>query len=108
MNTYFEGGVDIEWFGDYCQFSENIESAWMNLSKQIIFNDKFYKISDLYYSVSQCEVILFLEDLEQKDIVICFELMTKCRNNHFMKKIQNNQRSLNLNSLNYSFKAHFD
>ena len=71
MNTYFEGGVDIEWFKDYCQFSENVESAWINFSKQIIFNDKVHRISDLCFSEFQAEVILFFEDLEQK------ELMTK-------------------------------
>ena len=70
MNTYFETGVDIEWFRDYCQFSAHVESDWINFSKQIIFNDKFYKISDLYNSDFQAEVTLFLEDLEQRDIVI--------------------------------------
>ena len=62
MNIYFEGGVDIEWFRDYCHFSEHVESAWKNFSKQINFNDNFYKISDLYYSEFQAEVNLFLED----------------------------------------------
>ena len=66
MNTYFEGGVDIEWFKDYCQLSDHVKSAWVNFSKQIIFNDKVFRISDLFYSESQCEVILFLEDFEQK------------------------------------------
>ena len=108
MNTNFEGGVDIEWFGDYCQFSEHVESALINFSKQIIFNDKFYKISDLYYSEFQAEVILFLEILEQKDIVIYFELMTKSKINYFMKIIQNDQPSLTINSLNFNFKAYFD
>ena len=70
MNIYFEGGVDIEWFKDYCQLSDHVESAWVNFSKQIIFNDKVFRISELYYSEFQCEVILFLEDFEQKEIVI--------------------------------------
>ena len=108
MNTYFEGGVDIVWLRDYCQFSEHVESAWVNLSKQIIFNDKFHKISDLFYSEFQAEVILFLEDLEQKDIVIYFEFMTKSKINYSMKKVQNDQPSLNINSLNYNFKVYFD
>ena len=54
MNTYFEG-VDIEWFKDYCQLSDHVESAWVNFSKQIIFNDKVsdqprLKINSLNYS----------------------------------------------------------
>ena len=72
MNTYFDGGVDIEWFKDYGQFSDHVESAWVNISKQIIFNDKTFRISELYYSEFQCEVILFLEDFEQKEIAIYF------------------------------------
>ena len=68
MNTFFEGGVDIEWFKDYCQLSDHVESAWANFSKQIIFNDKIFRISELYYSEFQCEVILFLKDFEQKEI----------------------------------------
>ena len=107
MNPYFEGGVDIEWFRDYCQFSEHVESAWINFSKQIIFNDKLYKISGLYYSEYQAEVILFLEDLEQKDIVIYFELVKKSKICVFMKIIQNDQPSLNINSLIFNFKAYF-
>ena len=108
MNTYLEGGVDIEWFGDYCHFSKEVESAWINFSKQINFNDKVHKISDLYYSEIQAEVILFLEDSEQKNIVIYFELMTKGKINYFMKIIQNDQLSLNFFSLNYNFIAYFD
>ena len=34
--------------------------------------------------------------------------MTKGKINHFMKTIQIDQQSLNINSLNYSFKAYFD
>ena len=60
MNTYFEGGVSIEWFRDYCRLSEHVESAWINLSKQIFFNDIVNKISSLFYSEFQAEVILFL------------------------------------------------
>ena len=108
MNTYFEGGVDIELFKDFGQVSENVESAWINLSEQIIFNDKDYRICILYYSEFQCEVILLFEDLEQKDIVIYFELMTKSKINHVIKIIQNDQQSLNMNSLNNNFKALFD
>ena len=108
MNTYFEAGVSIEWFRDYCQFSEHVESAWINFSKQIIYNDKLHKISDLFYSEFQAEVILFLEDLEQKNIVIYFELMKESKTNHFMKIIQNGQPSVNINSINFNFKAYFD
>ena len=108
MNTYFEGGVDIELFKDYCQLSDHVESAWVNFSKQIIFNDKVFRISELYYSEFQCEVILFLEDFEQKEFVIYFESMTKSKNNYFMKLIHNDQPSLNINSLNYSYKAYFN
>ena len=108
MNTYFEGGVDIEWFRDYCQLSGHVESAWANFSKQIIFNDKVFRISELYYSEFQCEVILFLEDFEQKEIVIYFEMMTKGKINYFLKQIHNDQLSLNNNSLNYSYKAYFN
>ena len=108
MSTYFEGGADIEWFRDYCQFSEHVESAWINLSKQNIFNDKVHKTSELFFSECQAEVILFLEDLEQKDVVIYFELMTKSKINYFKKIIQIDQPSLNINSLNYNFKAYFD
>ena len=108
MNTHFEGGVDIEWFKDYCQLSDHVESAWVNFSKQIIFNDKVFRISELYYSEFQCEVILFLEDFEQKEIVIYFELMTKSKINYFLKLIHNDQLSLNINSLNYSYKAYFN
>ena len=79
MNTYFEGGIDIEWFRDYCQFLEHVETAWINFSKQIIFNDRVHKVSDFYYSKFQAGIILFLEDLEQKDTVIYFELMTKAK-----------------------------
>ena len=107
MNTYFEGGVDIEWFKDYCQFSDHVESAWVNFSKQIIFNDKVFRISELYYSEFQCEVILFLEDFVQKN-VIYFELMTKSKINYFLKLIHNDQLSININSLNYSYKAYFN
>ena len=107
MNTYFEGGVDIEWFKDYCQLSDHVESAWVNFSKQIIFNDKTFRISELYYSEFQCKVILFLEDFEQKEIVIYFELM-KSKINYFLKLIHNDQQSLNINSLNYSYKAYFN
>ena len=108
MNTYFEGGVDIEWFKDYCQLSDHVESAWVNFSKQIIFNDKVFRISELYYSEFQCEVISFLEDFEQKEFVIYFESMTKSKNNYFMKLIHNDQPSLNINSLNYSYKTYFN
>ena len=83
MNTYFEGGVDIEWFRDYCQLSEHSESARIKLSKQIIFNNKVYKVSNLYYSELQFEIILLLEDL--KEFVIYYEMMTKSKINHFMK-----------------------
>ena len=41
-------------------------------------------------------------------IDIYFELKTKGKIIHFMKIIQNDQQSLNINSLNYGFKAHFD
>ena len=108
MNTCFEGGVDIEWFKDYCQLSDHVESVWVNFSKQIIFNDRVFRISELYYSEFQCEVILFLEDFEQKEIVIYFELKTESKNIYFMKLIHNDQLSLNINSLNYSYKAYFD
>ena len=108
MTTYFEGSVDIEWFKDYCQFSDHVESAWVNFSKQIIFNDKVFRISNLDFSEFQCEVILFLEDFEQKEIVIYFELRTKSKNNYFMNLIHNDQPSLNINSLNYSYKAYFN
>ena len=76
--------------------------------KKIILTDKVHKISDLYYSEFQAEVILFLEDLEQKDMVIYFELMTKSKINYFMKIIQNDQPSLNINSLNYNIIAYID
>ena len=108
MIKYFEGGVDIEWFRDYCQFSEHVEPEWIKFSEQIVFNNKVHKISDLYYSKFHAEVIRFLEDLEQKDIVIYIDLMTKSRINYFMKIIQNDQPSLNINSLNYIFIAYFD
>ena len=108
MNTYFEGGVDIEWFKDYCQTSDHVESAWVNFSKQSIFNDKVFRISELSYSEFQCIFILFLEDFEQKEIVIYFELMTKIKDNYFMMLIHNDQPSPNINSLNYSYKAYFD
>ena len=98
MNTYFEGGVDIEWFRDYCQFSEHSESARMRLSKQIIFNNKVCKVSKLNYSELQFEIILLLEDL--KEIVIYYEMMTKSKINHFMKIIQYDQLSVNINCLN--------
>ena len=55
MNTYFEGGIDIEW---YCQFLEHVETAWINFSKQIIFNDKVHKVSDFSYSEFQADRIL--------------------------------------------------
>ena len=97
MNTYFEGGLKIEWFKDYCQLSVHVESAWVNFSKQIFFNDKEFRISELYYSEFQCEVILFLEEFEQKEFVIYFESMTKSKNNYFMKLIHNDQPSLNNN-----------
>ena len=74
-------------------------------SKQTIFKDKVNKISDLFYSEFQAEVLLFLEDLEQMDVVIYFELMTKSKINYFMKIIQNDQPSLNIISLNYNFIA---
>ena len=108
MNTYFEGGFNMEWFRDYRHFSERVGSPWINLCKQNIFDNKVYKTSDLFYSEFQCEVVLFLEDLERKDIVLFFDLMTKSKINHIMKIIQNDQQSLNLNSLNYSFTANFD
>ena len=108
MNTYFEGGVDIKWFKDYCQLSDHVESGWVNFSKQIMFNDKVFRISELYYSEFQCEVILVREDFEQKEIVIYFELMTKSKDNYFMKRIHNDQPSLIINSLNYSYKTYFD
>ena len=88
MNTFFEGDVDIGWFRDYCQLSEHVKSAWISLSKRVFFDKKNYKISDLYYSEFQGEVILFLENLEQKNIVFYFELMTKSKINHFMKITQ--------------------
>ena len=108
MNTYFEGGVSIEWFRDYCQFSEHVESEWIKFSQQIIFSDKIHKISDLYYYEFQAEVILFLEDLEQNYYVIYFELMTKSKLNYFMTIIQNHRPCLNINSLNDNFKGYFD
>ena len=107
MNTYFEGGVDIEWFKDYCQLCDHVESAWVNFSKQIIFNDKVFRISELFCSEFQCEVILFLEDFEQKKIVIYFE-STKSKSIYFMKLIHNDQPSLNISSLKYSYKAYFN
>ena len=107
MNTYFEGRVDIECFKDYCRLSDHVKSAWVNFSKQIIFNDKVFRISELYYFEFQCEVILFLEDFEQKN-VIYFELMTKSKINYFLKPIHNDQLSLNIISLNYSYKAYFN
>ena len=70
MNTYFEGGLDIEWFNDYCQLTGHVESAWVNFSKQIIFNGKVFRIFELYYSEFQCEVILFFEDLEHKKLLL--------------------------------------
>ena len=100
MNTYFEGGVEIEWFRDYCQLCEHIDSAWLNLYEQINLYNKVNRVSNLYYFEFQCEIIVFFEDLEQKDSVIYFEMMTKCKINHFMKIIQNNQPSFNINSLN--------
>ena len=54
------------------------------------------------------QTILILEDSEQEDIVIYFELMTKSKFHHFMKLIENDQKSLNINSLNYSYKADFN
>ena len=103
MNTYFEGDPDIEWFRDYCRLSEHIESVWINSSKQINLNNKVYIVSNSYYSEFQCKIKIFLEDLEQKDIVIYFEMMTKRKINHFMKTIKNDQPSFNINSLNYNF-----
>ena len=69
--------------GDYCSLSEQIESAWINLSEQIVFNKEVYKISNLYYSEFQCEIIFFIEDSEQKDAVIYFEMMTQSKINYF-------------------------
>ena len=57
MNTYFEGGVDIEWFQDYCSLSEHAESTWIKLSKQIIFNKKFTR--SLTYITPRSNVKLF-------------------------------------------------
>ena len=108
MNTCFEGDVDIERFKDYCQLCDHVESACVNFSKPIVFNDKVFRITGLYCSEFQCEVFLFLEDFEQKEIVIYFESMTKSKNNYFMKLIHNDQPSLNINSLNYSYKAYFN
>ena len=95
-------------FSPSSPFSEHVESAWINLSKQVIFDNKIYKNFASYYSNFASEVILFLGNLEQKDIVIYFELMTKSKINHFMKIIQNDQQNLNIKPLNCSFKAHFD
>ena len=50
----------------------------------------------------------FIEDFEQKEIIIYFESMTKSKNKYFMKLIHNDQPSLNINSLNYSYKAYFN
>ena len=108
MNTQFEGGFAIELLRDYCQLSEHIESALINLSKQVYFNNKVYKTPDLYYSEFQSEVIVFLEEFKQKQIVIYFELVTKSKINHFMKTIQSDQQNFKINSLNCSFKADFD
>ena len=94
--------------GDYCSLSEQIESAWINQSEQIIFNKEVYKISNIYYSELQCERILFIEDSEQKDAVIYFEMMTQSKINYFKKTIQGNQESLNNIFLYYSYKAYVD
>ena len=80
----------------------------MKLSKRIIFITKVNKVSNLYYSEFQCETILFLENLEQRDIVIYNEIITKSKINHFLKIIQNDQPSFNIFSSNYIFKAYFD
>ena len=69
MNTYSKRGVDIENFRDLSSIYDHIESAWINVYKQILFQNKADKISNIYYSEFQREVTLVLKDSEQNNIV---------------------------------------
>ena len=50
--------------------SEHNVSAWINLSKQNIFNKKVYEISNLDYSDFQYKIIYSLKTQDRKTLLL--------------------------------------